>query len=158
MWLQTNDAPDVLINDPIPQGSRVSPAAPGEHVLVLYQHPGGSEPLGHGDHLLHVGDAGRGALQVKVDDPVLGNVRLTGSLGDNGRNPILVPIGLIIIREVDGSVLEVDPLLDPLIWRLNHIVDHRVIILDIVIVPDVLNGFVLCFESIDEFLLVVYFL
>ena len=85
-----------------------SPAAPREHVLVLYQHPGGPQPLGHGDHLLHVGDAGRGALEVKVDDPVLRNVRLTGSLGDDGRNCwILVPIiGLILVWEKDWGILK----------------------------------------------------
>ena len=136
-----------------------SPAAPGEHVLVLYQHPGCPEPLGHGDHLLHVGDAGRSALEVKVDDPVLRNVRLTGSLGDDGRNCwILVPIiGLILVWEVDGSILKV--ILDPLVWRLNGIMDQLMVILEIVIVSDVSDGFILSFDSVyDLLLLVVYFL
>ena len=130
-----------------------SPPAPGEHVLVLYQHPGGPEPLGHGDHLLHVGDAGRGALEVKVDDPVLRNVRL---LGDDGRNSILVPI-IGLVWKVDGSILKV--ILDPLVWRLNGIVDNLMVILEIVIVTDVSDGFVLSFVSVyDLLLLVVYFL
>ena len=130
-----------------------SPATPGEHVLVLYQHPGGPEPLGHGDHLLHVGDAGRGALEVKVDDPVLRNVRL---LGDDGRNSILVPI-IGLVWKVDGSILKV--ILDPLVWRLNGIVDNLMVILEIVIVTDVSDGFVLSFVSVyDLLLLVVYFL
>ena len=130
-----------------------SPATPGEHVLVLYQHPGGPEPLGHGDHLLHVGDAGRGALEVKVDNPVLRNVRL---LGDDGRNSILVPI-IGLVWKVDGSILKV--ILDPLVWRLNGIVDNLMVILEIVIVTDVSDGFVLSFVSVyDLLLLVVYFL
>ena len=130
-----------------------SPATPREHVLVLYQHPGGPEPLGHGDHLLHVGDAGRGALEVKVDDPVLRNVRL---LGDDGRNSILVPI-IGLVWKVDGSILKV--ILDPLVWRLNGIVDNLMVILEIVIVTDVSDGFVLSFVSVyDLLLLVVYFL
>ena len=130
-----------------------SPATPREHVLVLYQHPGGPEPLGHGDHLLHVGDAGRGALEVKVDDPVLRNVRL---LGDDGRTSILVPI-IGLVWKVDGSILKV--ILDPLVWRLNGIVDNLMVILEIVIVTDVSDGFVLSFVSVyDLLLLVVYFL
>ena len=130
-----------------------SPATPREHVLVLYQHPGGPEPLGHGDHLLHVGDAGRGALEVKVDDPVLRNVRL---LGDDGRNSILVPI-IGLVWKVDGSILKV--ILDPLVWRLNGIVDNLMVILEIVIVTDVSDGFVLSFVSVyNLLLLVVYFL
>ena len=131
----------------------VSPPGPGEHVLVLYQHPGGSEPLGHGDHLLHVGDTGRGALEVKVDDPVLRNVRL---VGDDGRNSILVPV-IGLVWKVDGSILEV--ILDPLVWRLNGIVDNLMVILEIVIVSDVSDGFILSFDSVyDLLLLVVYFL
>ena len=132
-----------------------SPAAPGEHVLVLYQHPGGPEPLGHGDHLLHVGDAGRSALEVKVDDPVLRNERLTGSLGDDGRNCwILVPIvGLILVWEVDGSILKV--ILDPLVWRLDHIMDDLVIILEVVIILDIPDGFILSFDSVNDLLLLL---
>ena len=131
----------------------VSPPGPGEHVLVLYQHPGGPEPLGHGDHLLHVGDTGRGALEVKVDDPVLRNVRL---VGDDGWNSILVPV-IGLVWKVDGSILKV--ILDPLVWRLNGIVDNLMVILKIVIVSDVSDGFILSFDSVyDLLLLVVYFL
>ena len=126
-----------------------SPATPREHVLVLYQHPGGPEPLGHGDHLLHVGDAGRGALEVKVDDPVLRNVRL---LGDDGRTSILVPI-IGLVWKVDGSILKV--ILDPLVWRLDNIVDDLVIILEVVIVFDVPDGFILSFDSVYDLLLLL---
>ena len=132
----------------------VSPAAPGKHVLVLYQHPGRPEPLGHRDDLLHVGDGGRGALEVEVDDSVLGNVRLAGSLGDDGRKPVLVPIDLwILVREVDGCILKV--ILDPLVWRLDHIMDDLVIILEVVIILDVPDGFILSFDSVYDLLLLL---
>ena len=132
----------------------VSPAAPGEHVLVLYQHPRGPKPLGHRDNLLHVGDSGRGALEVEVDDSVLGNVRLAGSLGDDGRKPVLVPIDFwILVWEVDGSILKV--ILDPLVWRLDNIVDDLVIILEVVIVFDVPDGFILSFDSVYDLLLLL---
>ena len=132
----------------------VSPAAPGEHVLVLYQHPRGPKPLGHRDDLLHVGDSGRGALEVEVDDSVLGNVRLAGSLGDDGRKPVLVPIDFwILVWEVDGSILKV--ILDPLVWRLDNIVDDLVIILEVVTVFDVPDGFILSFDSVYDLLLLL---
>ena len=132
----------------------VSPAAPGEHVLVLYQHPRGPKPLGHRDNLLHVGDSGRGTLEVEVDDSVLGNVRLAGSLGDDGRKPVLIPIFLwILVWEVDGSILKV--ILDPLVWRLDNIVDDLVIILEVVIVFDVPDGFILSFDSVYDLLLLL---
>ena len=132
----------------------VSPAAPGEHVLVLYQHPRGPKPLGHRDNLLHVGDSGRGTLEVEVDDSVLGNVRLAGSLGDDGRKPVLVPIDFwILVWEVDGSILKV--ILDPLVWRLDNIVDDLVIILEVVIVFDVPDGFILSFDSVYDLLLLL---
>ena len=132
----------------------VSPAAPGEHVLVLYQHPRGPKPLGHRDDLLHVCNSGRGALEVEVDDSVLGNVRLAGSLGDDGRKPVLVPIDFwILVWEVDGSILKV--ILDPLVWRLDNIVDDLVIILEVVIVFDVPDGFILSFDSVYDLLLLL---
>ena len=132
----------------------VSPAAPGEHVLVLYQHPRGPKPLGHRDDLLHVGDGGRGTLEVEVDDSVLGNVRLAGSLGDDGRKPVLVPIDFwILVWEVDGSILKV--ILDPLVWRLDNIVDDLVIILEVVTVFDVPDGFILSFDSVYDLLLLL---
>ena len=132
----------------------VSPAAPGEHVLVLYQHPRGPKPLGHRDNLLHVGDSGRGTLEVEVDDSVLGNVRLAGSLGDNGRKRVLIPIDFwILVWEVDGSILKV--ILDPLVWRLDNIVDDLVIILEVVIVFDVPDGFILSFDSVYDLLLLL---
>ena len=132
----------------------VSPAAPGEHVLVLYQHPRGPEPLGHRDDLLHVCNSGRGALEVEVDDSVLRNVRLAGSLGDDGRKPVLIPIDFwILVWEVDGSILKV--ILDPLVWRLDNIVDDLVIILEVVIVFDVPDGFILSFDSVYDLLLLL---
>ena len=132
----------------------VSPAAPGEHVLVLYQPPRGPKPLGHRDNLLHVGDSGRGTLEVEVDDSVLGNVRLAGSLRDDGRKRVLVPIDLwILVWEVDGSILKV--ILDPLVWRLDNIVDDLVIILEVVIVFDVPDGFILSFDSVYDLLLLL---
>jgi hypothetical protein len=62
-----------------------------------------------------------------------------------------------VFEEVDGSILKV--ILDPLVWRLNGVMDQLVVILEIVIVSDVSDGFILSFDSVyDLLLLVVYFL
>ena len=134
-----------------------SPASPGKHVLVLNQYPSRTEPLGHGDDLLHVADGGRGALKVEVDYPVLRDVGLTGPLGDDGGNSMLVPINLILVWEVDCCIIKI-VLLDPLLWRLNSIMNHLMVVLQIVIVSNVSDYFILSFGCINDLLLRVYIL